>query len=251
MGSQSRTWLSYWTDWTELNWDVLPWFYPVLDSLGFLDLGGYFLPHFREVFNYYFLKHFLIAFLFAAFFWDSYDSNVGAFNIIPEVSEVVLISFNSAFLFSSLLYLFPPFYLSPHLSFLLPQLFYCWFPPECFWSHNALLIIVWLFISPGLLLNLSFIFSVLVSSLFICNSILFSRFWIICTIIILNSFSGRLLVSSSFAWCGGHLSCSFTYWIFLCLSFCLDCCVWGVLSVGCMFVVPRYCGVCSLWVGFD
>ena len=29
----------------------------------FLDLGGYFLPHFREVFNYY-LKYFLIPFLF-------------------------------------------------------------------------------------------------------------------------------------------------------------------------------------------
>ena len=34
----------------------------------------------------------------------------------PIVSEVVLISFNSFFLFSSLLHLFPPFYLSPHLS---------------------------------------------------------------------------------------------------------------------------------------
>ena len=47
------------------------------------------------------------------------------------------------FLFSSLLHLFPPFYLPPHLSSLLPQLFYCWFPPECFWSqllHYSLLI---------------------------------------------------------------------------------------------------------------
>ena len=70
--------------------------YPVWDSLGFLDLGDYFLPHFREVFSYYLLKYFLMAFLFV-FFWDSYDSNVGAFNIVPEVSEVVLISFNSFF----------------------------------------------------------------------------------------------------------------------------------------------------------
>ena len=37
-------------------------------------------------------------FFFVFFFWDSYDLNVGAFNIAPEVSEVVLISFNS-FLF--------------------------------------------------------------------------------------------------------------------------------------------------------
>ena len=35
-------------------------------------------------------------------------------------------------IFSSLLHLFPPFYLPPHLSYLLPQLLYCWFPPECF-----------------------------------------------------------------------------------------------------------------------
>ena len=36
------------------------------------------------------------------------------------------------FLFSSLLHLFPPFYLLPHLSCLLSLLFYPWFPPECF-----------------------------------------------------------------------------------------------------------------------
>ena len=32
-----------------MSWGVSPWVYPVLDSLGFLDLGDYFLPHFREV----------------------------------------------------------------------------------------------------------------------------------------------------------------------------------------------------------
>ena len=78
---------------------ALSWVYPVWDSLCFLDLGDYFLPHFREVFNYYLLKYFLMVFLSVFFFWDSYDSNVGAFNIVPEVSEVVLISFNSFFFF--------------------------------------------------------------------------------------------------------------------------------------------------------
>ena len=58
----------------------LPCVYLVWDSLGFLDLGDYFLPHFREVFNYYLFKYFLMAFLFV-FFWDFYDSNVGGFNI--------------------------------------------------------------------------------------------------------------------------------------------------------------------------
>ena len=83
-----------------MSWGVLHWVYPVLDSLGFLNLGGYFLPHFREVFKYYLLKYFLMPFIFV-FFWDSYDLNVGAFDIVPEVSEVVLISFNS---FSFLLF---------------------------------------------------------------------------------------------------------------------------------------------------
>ena len=41
----------------------------------------------------------LMAFLFVFFFWDSYDSNVGAFHIVPEVTEVVLISFDSFFFF--------------------------------------------------------------------------------------------------------------------------------------------------------
>ena len=67
-------------------------------TLSFLDLGDYFLSHFREVFNYYLLKYFPMVFLFV-FFWDSYNSNVGVFNIIPEVSEIVLISFNLFFFF--------------------------------------------------------------------------------------------------------------------------------------------------------
>ena len=41
-----------------MSWGVSLWIYPLWDSLGFLDLGGYFLPHFREVFNYYLLKFF-------------------------------------------------------------------------------------------------------------------------------------------------------------------------------------------------
>ena len=84
-----------------MSWGILPWVYPVWDSLGFLDLGDYFLPHVRDVFNYYLLEYFVMAFLFVFFFWDSYDSNVGVFDIVPEVSEVVLISFNSFFLYVS------------------------------------------------------------------------------------------------------------------------------------------------------
>ena len=35
-------------------------------TLWVLDLGGYFLPHFREVFNYYLLKHFLMPFFLSS-----------------------------------------------------------------------------------------------------------------------------------------------------------------------------------------
>ena len=82
---------------------VLPWVCLICDSLCFLDLGGYFLPHFRDIFNYYLLKYLLMPFLFI-FFWDSYDSNVVALDLVPEVSEVVLISFHSFFLSASFIY---------------------------------------------------------------------------------------------------------------------------------------------------
>ena len=59
----------------------------------FLDLGDYFLPHFRKVFNYCLLKYFLMVFL-SVFFWDSYDSNDGAFNTVLKVTDIVFISFN-------------------------------------------------------------------------------------------------------------------------------------------------------------
>ena len=66
-------------------------------TLAFLDLVDYFLPHFRQVFNYYLLKYCLRAFLFVFFFWDSYDSNVGAFDIVQRslrLSSFLLILFS-------------------------------------------------------------------------------------------------------------------------------------------------------------
>ena len=80
-----------------MSWGVLPWVYPVSDSLDFLDLGGYFLPHlgsFRllspQIFS-------LCTFLLSSYS-GTHDSNAGAFDIVPEVSKVVLTSFNSFFL---------------------------------------------------------------------------------------------------------------------------------------------------------
>ena len=66
------------------------WVYPAWDSLHFLDLGGYFLSHIREVVNYNFFKYILSPFLFLFFFYYPYNSNIGAFNVVPEVSETVL-----------------------------------------------------------------------------------------------------------------------------------------------------------------
>ena len=98
--------------------------------------------------------------------------------------------------------------------------------------------ILTLFFSSRSLLNLSCIFSILVSRLFICNSLLFSRFWIIFTIIIQNSLSGRLPISSSFVCFGGHLSCSFTFWVFLCLFI-----LFILLCLGQPFRILAVCGV--------
>ena len=107
------------------------------------------------------------------------------------------------------------------------------------------------FISSRSLLNISCVFSILVSRLFICNSILFSRFWIIFIIIILNYFSGRFPFSSSFVWLGGHFSCSFICWLFLYLFI-----LFRLLCLGWPFCILVVCGSFLLWrfsqwVGLD
>ena len=71
---------------------------------------------------------------------------------------------------------------------------------------------------------------------------MFSRFWIIFTIIILNSFSGTLPISSSFVWFGGHLSCFFTCWVFLCFFF-----LFRLLCLGWPFSILAVCGSSLLW----
>ena len=99
-----------WVSWT---WVAI--FFPLLGEFSTIISSGIFSCPFFFVFS----------------FLDSYDLKVGVFNIDPEISEVVLISFNSFFFFS-LLYLLPPFYFPSHLSYLLPQLFHYWFPSEYF-----------------------------------------------------------------------------------------------------------------------
>ena len=71
---------------------------------------------------------------------------------------------------------------------------------------NVLFISICFFLRySGSLVNISCIFPVL-----------FLRSWIICTIIILNSFSGRLPISTSSSCFPGVLSCSYIWEIILC-----------------------------------
>ena len=88
-----------------------------------------------------------------------------------------------------------------------------------------------LFSSSRSLLNVSCIFS-----------ILFLRFWIIFTITTLNSFSGRLPISSLFVWSGGFLPCSFNCCVFLCLLILLN-----LLCLGSPFSRLEVCSSCCFW----
>ena len=69
-----------------MSWCVPSWVCPALDSLCFLDLVDCFLSHVQEVASYYLFKYFLRLFLPLFFFWDSYNANVDAFNVMLEVS---------------------------------------------------------------------------------------------------------------------------------------------------------------------
>ena len=93
------------------------------------------------------------------------------------------------------------------------------------------IIVCLLFSSSRSLLNISCIFS-----------ILFPRFWIIFTIITLNSFSGRLPISSPFLWSGRFLPCSFICCVFLCLLILLN-----LLCVGSPFHRLQVCSYCCFW----
>ena len=101
------------------SWSVSPWVYPECDSLCLLDLMDYFLFHVGEIFTYNLLKNVLIPFLFLFFFSDPYNLNVGASDIVPEVSDSIPSSFHS-FYFSLL---FRSYF--HHFIFQLTDSFFC------------------------------------------------------------------------------------------------------------------------------
>ena len=102
-----------------MSWHVSPWVDPGWDSLCLLDLIDCFLFHVGEIFNYHLLKNFLTHFLFLLFFCDPYNSNVGALDIVPVVSETILSSFHSFYL---ILLFRNCFY---HFTFQLTDSFFC------------------------------------------------------------------------------------------------------------------------------
>ena len=148
-----------------MSWGVSPRVYPVWDSLGFLDLDCCFLPHFREVFNYY---------LLGIFSWPFFLPSSSGTPMIQMLGHLTL-SQRSLRLSSFLLILYSFFLSASFISTVLsstalilslPQLFYCWFPPECFWSQlldYSLLIDSFVFLLGPSRLNFSCIFSILVS----------------------------------------------------------------------------------------
>ena len=143
----------------------------------FLNLIDYFLFHVGEIFNYNLFKNFLISFLFLFFFWDPYNSNVVAFDIVPEVSETILSSFHSFYF----ILLFRSYF--HHFIFQLTDPFFCfrYSAIDSFRVINLSNCVVYLCM---FILNSSR--SLLIDSCIF--SILFSRLLITFTIIILNYF---------------------------------------------------------------
>ena len=198
-----------------MSWGVLPWVYPVWSSLGSLDLGDYFLPHLGKFST-------IISSIFSRSFYLFSSSGTPMIQMLGHFT----LSQRSLKLSPFLLILF--FFFPLCFIYFYHSIFYLTYPIFCLYyssfdssrvfliSFIALFIIDRLFFISSLsLLYISCILSILVSRLFICNYTLFSRFWIIFTIIILNSFSGRLPISSSVVYFGGHLSSSFTYYLFI------------------------------------
>ena len=80
-----------------VSWRVSPWVYPVWDSMCLLELMEYFLFHVGKLFNYNLFKNFCVHFLSLFFFWEPCNSNVGAFDIVPDISQTILSSFHSSY----------------------------------------------------------------------------------------------------------------------------------------------------------
>ena len=184
-------------------------------GLSFLDLIDYFLSHVGEVFNYNLFKNFLSAFFFS--------SSSGT----PITWKFVLLILSQRYLMlSSILFiLFPLFGSSAVICTILSyssllcssaSVILLLVPSRVF-----LISVIVLFISLYLFF-ISFMSLLVVLTVFSVAcifSILFSSLHSIFTIIIMNCFSGWLLISSLFIWSCEFLPCSFICAVFLFSSF--------------------------------
>ena len=191
-----------------------------------------------------------MPFLFVFFFWDNYDLNVEVLTIVPEVSEIVLISlcffsfFLSASLISNILssISFILSYASVFLLLVVSRVFFF------LMSVIALFIIERLFfISSRSLLNISCILSILFVVYLPVTPFCFQDFGSS----LLSLFEILYQVNSLLFGLVGIYHVPLSAEHFSAFSFCLHCCIWGALSVGWKFVIPLYYRACSLWVGLD
>lgn len=128
------------------------------------------------------------------------------FNVVPEAAETVLISFFFILLLSSYYH---------HSIFRLTHLF-CFGYSVC----SGIFFISVIVLFSTICLSFSSSRSLLNISVFLIHApFLFLRFWIIFTISTLNSFSGRLSISSSLIWSLVITLLLHLYHIFGCLCF--------------------------------
>jgi len=151
-----------------------------------------------------------MPYLFVFLFGDPYKSNFDAFNIVPEISETVLNSFNSFF------------------SILILSSYFCHSSSSSLIHSSASVILL---LIPSRVFLISVIFY---HCLFILYFFQISVKYVQCFLHFLhsfvdimnllychylNSFSHRLPIPSSFIWSYSFLPCSFILNIFLCCFF--------------------------------
>ena len=90
-------------------------------TLGFLDLCNYFLPHSREVFSYFLLEYFLMAFLLPSCSGTPVIQMLGHFTFFQRSLRLSLFLLILLSFFPPLLHLFPTFYLPSIFMVLLNQ----------------------------------------------------------------------------------------------------------------------------------
>ena len=177
---------------------IPPWVYPGWVSLCFLDLVDYFLSHMRGFFSYYLFRYFLRSFPSFFSFWDPYNGNAGAFSVVPKVSlAVFFFFFFFYFIFCSVAVI-------------------CTVLSSSSFIHSSASVILLLIPSGTLFISVCWFLNSSRSLVNVsCHLLLGS--WIIFTIIILKSFSGRVPISTLFnCFFSGVLSCYFIWNITFC-----------------------------------